>query len=113
MYQLDWWDTELGLPLILEPPHFVDQYEKCIGPVPHTWEFTTDSIAALAAKVANARLILLKSTDIPAGTPWPEAAARGWVDAYFPTAVADATFPIEAIDFRKWLDERFPCGPAG
>ncbi len=111
--RLDWWKSEYQFPVMLDSSTFVDDFQERFGPVPHTWEFTTDSIAALAAKVANARLILLKSTDIPPGTPWPDAAARGWVDAYFPMAVADATFPIEAINFRKWLNERFPRGPGG
>lgn len=110
---VEWWVGERPRILPLGPAIFLTQYENVFGSVPHTWEFTTDSIAALAAKVANARLILLKSTDIPAGTPWPEAAARGWVDAYFPTAIADATFPVEAINFRKWLDERFPAESGG
>jgi aspartokinase-like uncharacterized kinase len=105
---LEWWIGERPRILPLGPSLFLTQYETSVGPVPHTWELTTDSIAALAAKVANARLILLKSTDIPSGTTWLEAASRGWVDAYFPTAIANATFPIEAVNFRRWLDERFP-----
>lgn len=88
-------------------------YERTHGPVPHTWELTTDSLAALAAKAEGARLVLLKSVDIPPGTSWTEAAARGWVDGYFPTAVADATFPIEAINFRSWLNEHFPPAAVG
>ena len=95
----------------LPAEQFLSEREQRGHPVPHTWAVTTDSIAALAAKVANARLILLKSLDIPPGTPWPEAAARGWVDDYFPSAVADAAFPIEAVNFRRWLDERFPDPP--
>lgn len=84
------------------------------GALPHSWEVTSDSLAArVAVRLAADRLILLKSTDIPAGTAWPDAAARGWVDGYFPTAVADATFPIEAINFRKRLDEHFPGESGG
>ena len=111
---VEWWKltsnprvTPLGCSL------FLTQYENLFGPIPHTWAVTTDSIAALAAKVADARLVMLKSVDVPPGTPWPEAAARGWVDDYFPTAVVDATFPIEVVNFRRWLDERFPGDQTG
>ena len=80
--------------------------------LPHSWEVTSDSIAVHAAKEFQAsRLILQKSIDISPGTPWSEAAANGWVDAYFPTAIADANFPIEVVNFRRWLDERFPPKP--
>lgn len=83
---------------------FLMQYENLFGPVPHTWDLTTDSIAALAAGVANARLILLKSTDIPAGITWEEAARRGWVDACFPSIVARYGLNVEAVNLRRRLD---------
>jgi aspartokinase-like uncharacterized kinase len=87
---------------------FLSQYEEIFGSVPHSWSVTTDTIAALAARVANARLILLKSVELLPGTTWVEAAARGWVDEYFPTAAGDARFPIEVVHFRRWMEERFP-----
>lgn len=53
--------------------------------LPHSWDATSDSVAALAARVFGAsRLVLVKSVAIPPGTAWAEAAARGWVDACFP-----------------------------
>lgn len=79
---------------------------------PHTWAVTTDSLALAAAIHLNAsRLVLLKSIDIPPGTPWPEAAARGWVDAHFPTLAADTGVPIVAVNFRRWIESHF--GPPG
>ena len=75
------------------------------GSLPHSWHVTSDSIAARIATVHNAyRLILLKSIDIPPGTSWREAAARGWVDGYFPEVVASARFTVEMVNFARILD---------
>lgn len=65
------------------------------GDMPRTWEATSDSIAAVAARThAASRLILLKST-----TPAP-----GWVDPLFDTLTANAPFTVDGIDFRALLD---------
>ncbi|WP_439631882.1 hypothetical protein [Gemmata sp.] len=73
--------------------------------VPHSWDVTSDSIAARIARDYSAeRLVLLKSIDAPAGTPWAAAADRGWVDRYFPTVIAGAAFPVEVVNFRRVLD---------
>lgn len=71
--------------------------------LPHSWEVTTDSIAARAAVVWKAtRLILLKSVNVPPDTPWDEAAARGWVDGYFTRALAGFAGRVEAVNLRTW-----------
>ncbi|MFO0823265.1 MAG: hypothetical protein U0792_09110 [Gemmataceae bacterium] len=73
--------------------------------LPHSWEVTSDSIAARAAVVYGAeRLVLLKSVDVPAGISWEEIASKGWVDPHFPKVVANAAFPIEVVNFRHVLD---------
>jgi aspartokinase-like uncharacterized kinase len=91
--------TEGGLG-ILDPFAFC----RADDTLPHSWDVTSDSIAARAAVIANAsRLVLLKSTDAPPCIDWPTAVANGWVDAYFPRAVERAAFPIEFVNFRKWL----------
>lgn len=73
--------------------------------LPESWSVTSDSIAALAALVNGAtRLVLLKSIDIPLGTPWPEAAMRGWVDQHFPSLCEDATISVETVNFRARLE---------
>lgn len=77
-------------------------------PLPASWEATSDSIAAAVAATLGARLVLLKSIDIPVGTPWEEAVSRVWVDAYFPTAVADLAESVEVVNFRDWLETHFP-----
>ena len=75
--------------------------------LPHSWNVTSDSIAARAAIVHGAsRLILLKSIDIPPGTDWTDAAQRGWVDPHFPKIVAgEVRLTIEAVNFRRRLQE--------
>ena len=73
--------------------------------LPHTWRVTTDSIAArIAMTYGCQRLVLLKSLDVPNDTTWEVAAKNGWVDDYFPTIAIPATFPIETLNFREWLD---------
>jgi aspartokinase-like uncharacterized kinase len=61
--------------------------------LPHTWEVTSDSIAAwVACALAADELVLLKSCnppdDVPNEAPYQALAAAGYVDRYFPTAVA-------------------------
>lgn len=72
--------------------------------VPHTWAVTSDSLALAVALYVNAdRLVLLKSRDIGDVT-WEEAAAHGWVDAHFPMLTKRAEFPVEAVNFRAWME---------
>lgn len=73
--------------------------------LPDSWDVTSDSIAARAAVIHRAaRLILLKSIDIPLGSSWSEAAEHGWVDLHFPTIIETANLSVEAINFRRVLD---------
>jgi 5-(aminomethyl)-3-furanmethanol phosphate kinase len=75
------------------------------GSLPHSWDVTSDSIAARAAMVFGAaRLLLLKSVDVPKGTTWEEAAQRGWVDAHFPCVMEGVTFVVEIVNFRQVLE---------
>jgi aspartokinase-like uncharacterized kinase len=56
--------------------------------IPHTWNATSDSIAAwIATELAIDELILLKSIDCPSGDS-QDAAAAGLVDRCFPAAGA-------------------------
>jgi 5-(aminomethyl)-3-furanmethanol phosphate kinase len=78
---------------------------------PHTWAVTSDSLALAAAiHLKASKLVLLKSVDLPPGLSWAETAASGFVDAHFPTLAVGATLPIEAVNFRRWADFRFPGG---
>lgn len=70
----------------------------------HHWDVTTDSIAAHAVRVFQAReLVMLKSVPLPTGVDWPGAARNGLIDKTFPDLVADAAFAITWVDFRDWL----------
>jgi len=58
-------------------------------PLPHTWDVTSDSIAArLAERLGAFELVLLKSQLPEAGWNFAQAAASGFVDRYFPRAAA-------------------------
>jgi aspartokinase-like uncharacterized kinase len=85
---------------ILDGHAFARADEVEAGHLPHTWDVTSDSLAARAARVGKAnRLILLKSVTIPEGTDWREAAQRGWVDGAF--ADAAAGLKVSALNFRE------------
>ncbi len=85
---------------VLDPYAFALADEGKPGALPFSWSVTSDSIAARAARVAGVRrLVLLKSVDIPPGTDWREAAARGWVDAYFAEAVGEE-LAVTAVNLR-------------
>jgi 5-(aminomethyl)-3-furanmethanol phosphate kinase len=88
---------------------FVRDDEDQPGTLPHSWQVTSDSIAARLAVVVGAdQLILLKSVDIAEETSWTEAAERGWVDSYFPNVISGAAFSIESLNFRDYLESLLP-----
>ncbi len=70
--------------------------------LPHSWDVTSDAIAARIAQVSGARrLILLKSVGLEGGLSWQEAARRGLVDPAFADVIAAApALAVELIDFR-------------
>src|SRR5437879_5866571 len=91
---------------VLDAYAFAASDEHKIGSLPHRWTVTSDSIAARAARLVEARqLILLKSVMIPPGIDWREAAQRGWVDAYFPEAIGNA-LTVDVVNFRAYVTER-------
>ena len=90
---------------VLDAEAFLRADEGKPGCLPHTWAVTTDSIAARVARVYGAaKLVLLKSVEVPAGTSWQAAATAGWVDAHFPTAVEGLACPVKVLPFRAVLD---------
>lgn len=82
---------------ILDIPPILATVEAMSGPLPHTWDVTSDSIAArVATHLGAAELVLLKSTPLPADCPdWTAAATLGLVDPEFPRIAA----PIPSVRF--------------
>jgi hypothetical protein len=68
--------------------------------LPHSWDVTSDSIAARLAAVVDAdELVLLKSADPPAegGASLLQWAARGYVDRHFPQAARNLIVRCENL----------------
>lgn len=92
---------------ILDCHSFVFDDERHPDHLPHSWSVTGDSVAAQAARRAQAeKLFLLKSLTVPESKDWHEGARRGWVDAYFPQAAAGLNVAI--VNLRDWA----PVGSA-
>ena len=84
---------------VFEPEQYLR--DEAVDPLPHSWDVTSDSIAArLAARLEAGELVLLKS-DLPAGlATLQEAADAGYVDRYFPTVAADLP-RIRCVNLRS------------
>lgn len=76
---------------VFDPEPFLREEEHMhFDPLPHTWNVTSDSIAARLAEVLGAdELVLLKSASGASHPTREAAAAAGYVDPYFPRAVAN------------------------
>lgn len=74
---------------ILDGYRFARADEGSPGALPHSWDATSDSLAARAAVLARAPLlVLLKSCSLPAGADVGQAVRAGILDPYFPTALS-------------------------
>jgi aspartokinase-like uncharacterized kinase len=94
------WET--GKVPILDLFAFATDDEGSSRALPHCWDVTSDSLAARVAAVAAAsQLVLLKSVTIPPDMHWTEASRRGYVDAYFATAVGQG-LSVRAVNLREW-----------
>lgn len=88
---------------VIDPYRFAQGDESRPEHLPHCWDATSDSLAARVAHVAEAeRLILLKSTSIPADMSWAECAKKDFVDPFFAPTVAGAKFKVECVNLREW-----------
>lgn len=85
----------------------LDAYAFCRqdATLPASWSVTSDSVAARVAVIAGAsRLVLLKSTDLPAELTWEQAGRLGLVDPWFATAAAGLT--VHSVNLRTWQPAR-------
>jgi aspartokinase-like uncharacterized kinase len=86
---------------VLDGYTFARRDEGRPGSLPHTWDVTSDSVAARAAVVADAaELVLLKSTDIQEGCGWASLEARGLIDTHFGVVVRDADLCVRFVNLR-------------
>jgi aspartokinase-like uncharacterized kinase len=87
---------------VLDAFRFMEADEGRPGALPHTWDVTSDSVAARVAGVAGARrLCLLKSAPLPPGLDWRDAGRRGLVDRAF----ADVLTAAPQLSVR-WVNLR-------
>lgn len=108
---------ESGRVPVLAPRRFLDEDERTSAePLAHSWEVTSDTIAARVADRLRAQaLVLLKSAPLPAGTSREGAARIGLVDPAFPAAarrldhVLYVNFRAPAIESRR-LDRSLDDG---
>ncbi|MFO0879393.1 MAG: hypothetical protein U0840_18760 [Gemmataceae bacterium] len=90
---------------ILDPFTFCQRDEGQPDALPHTWEATSDSVAARVAGLAQADLLLLKSIALPPPIDWDEAARAGHVDPLFPHLVRRDRLRVRVINLRPRLDQ--------
>jgi aspartokinase-like uncharacterized kinase len=103
------WST--GRTPVLAPRRFLDDDDRSPDPLPHSWTTTSDAIAArLAVRLGAARLLLLKSAPLPAGSGLREAVRLGLVDPEFPRASAAVPF-VSYRDFRDGSAVETRLGP--
>ena len=94
-----------GIVPVLDALAFLQEDEERPDHLPHTWDVTSDSIAARVAIVSGAHsLVLLKSVTIPPEMSWAEASRLGFVDRMFPHLVEQAGpgLRVVAFNFREW-----------
>ena len=92
---------------VLDPLAFTEADEGQPGCLQHSWNATSDAVAARAAVVAGGELVLLKSVTIPPGMDWGEAARMGLVDSVLPGIVDRAGLCVRAVNLREWRSSAF------
>jgi len=91
--------------LVLDPCAFLTHQEPAAAgiPLPHTWDVTSDSIAARIAEVLAAdELVLLKSCEPPQASSLAALAADGYVDRYFPAAASGFRGKVRMVNLRAF-----------
>lgn len=86
---------------VLDPFAFCEEDEVNIDHLEHSWQHTSDSIAARVAIVAKSSLVLLKSTELPEGMSWESVGQRGLVDPAFAGIVERKKLDVNWINLRS------------
>jgi aspartokinase-like uncharacterized kinase len=79
--------------------------------LPHSWDVTSDSIAARVTRVVGARrLVLLKSVAASDGASRADLVRQGIVDRFFTRALGQSLpcskCDVEVVNFREWSPSR-------
>jgi len=94
-------NTEHGLQLLRPWPALSDAEQGRFGtPLPHSWDVTSDSIAAWVARAIGARELVLLKSSLPRGDSMQMAIDAGYVDRHFATA-ARGIEAITAVNLRS------------
>jgi aspartokinase-like uncharacterized kinase len=102
--------SEGRIPILAAERFVCEEEPRDPDPLPHDWSVTSDSIAAWVVRRLNGdRLVLLKSCDLPASISLEEAAARNFVDAYFPTCAAPLA--VDWVNLRTDMPQLRPWRP--
>jgi hypothetical protein len=100
---------------LVEPESFLRDEELHAGAnaLPHTWDVTSDSIAARLAVALGARELVLLKSGLPGDASLDEAARSGYLDAYFPRA-AHGVPAVRCVNLRAGgfpqVEMRLPGG---
>ena len=101
---------------VIDPVAFLRREETRddIRPLPHTWDVTSDSIAARLATRTNAdELVLLKSCLPPSGATVSTAAMAGYFDPVFPIAAGGRKVRCVNLRDKALADTTFAAGVMG
>lgn len=98
-------DFDGAAPVVFECEEFLrNEDARSLAPLPHSWDVTSDSIAArLAERLSACELALLKSSLPEKSSTLAQAARTGYVDRHFPTA-ARRLPRVRCVNLR---DDRF------
>ncbi len=107
--------------VVFDPALELEAIESKFGPVPQSWDVTTDSLAAYIAADRGARLVLLKSRGLTPGeasgslgpAECRAAEAAGLVDAHFGGVVERLGLSAAWANLRAGRAGGVTAGPAG
>jgi aspartokinase-like uncharacterized kinase len=92
---------------VLDPREFLASDEPRLpgSVLPHSWNVTSDSIAARLAFVLSAdELVLLKSAEAPAWRTLRDLSDAKYVDGHFPLAANSLEPRVRCVNLRKVLN---------